>query len=120
MSMTGGACRTASASGTVTTTISGWFSGSGAAGYKDAGEVTTSFTVTNDASYSGSGSFTASEAVVGGGTISESGNLHLGASGEEDEDPPGHDLGGFHSGNVRGSTRWSYSGSGTYTDANAA
>ena len=103
-----------------TTTISGSFSGSGAAGYKDTGKVTSSATVTNDASYSGSGSFTASGVVVGGGTISESGNLHIDASGNDSEDASSDDLGGSNSGKVSGSTRWSYSGSGTYTDANAA
>src|SRR5205814_5089 len=79
-------------------------------------------TISNDASYSGGGIFSASGGVVGGGTISESGNLHIGDSAADNESIAGSGTlsttGGSGSGTSTGSTSWSYSGSGSYVDSN--
>src|SRR5204863_347110 len=117
------------ASGQVTRTDTGnWTetrsSGSAGVWTYPSGSGATTNSVTNDGNYSASGSFTASGAVSGSGTINESGNGHTGdswvtnygvASSTGDWVPSG----GTGNGSESGSTFWSYSGNGTYTDSAA-
>ena len=89
------------------------------------GSGSTTTEATADGSYSGSGSFTASSAVTGSGTISESGSLETSVSSVNyyDVEPATgvwNLLSGSGSGEESGATSWSYSGSGSYTDAAAA
>src|SRR6185312_3547519 len=101
----------------------GWSDGETGGTLTESGSASIALSATNDASYSGSGSFTASGAMSGGGTIEESGHQHVGddptLTDDIESDGTLAPEGATGSGTTTGSTFWSYTGSGTYTDGNA-